>query len=292
MSSMTKTFLIFLSLFFYSIAARTQNLNDDCENATDITSEMFSSNEFRMCNTVNGSVHAGWGSNVDRFEHATVDALHYNSENCIGYTSSTTDEYPDLWYKSSLHSEGNMLQQVYLLVYDTIQMAVYIGKCGQLYQSQCFTLTPMDSLLWIGLSLENIPHDVNDQIYIQLKMPPGSTSGFNMCFSDMLVADSYYFSYGRPAITKESSDMIYGKPGWKRINVSPKMAKEEIMIRSDDPVISYDIIDMLGRTRIVGNEKGYTLKQSLEKLPDGVYVLKAKSVHGLAVRKFGHFGHW
>jgi hypothetical protein len=289
---MTKLLLISLLVCISFLPAWTQNINDDCENAMDITSELFTYNEFRMCTSMLGTIHAGWGAKEDRFEKATVDGLHYNSDYCNGYTSTTTDAYPDLWYKINNHNEGNALQQVYLTFSDTIQIAVYFGRCEQLYQSQCFTLTPLDSSLFMGFQIEFVPHEISDAMYIQVKMPQHENSNFKMCFSDIAMSDTYFFQYGRPALTKESSEMIYGKPGWTRFTVSPGLARDDIILRSSEQVIDYEILDITGNVQLTGLEKGYKINQPIENIPGGFFILKARTEHGVAIRRFWHGHDW
>ena len=279
-------------MFICYLQAWSQNINDDCENAMDITSQLFTYNEFRMCTSMMGTIHAGWGDKDDRFDHATVDGLHYNSDYCNGYTSTTTDAYPDLWYKITQHSEANTLQQVYLTFSDTIQIAVYFGRCEQLYQSQCFTLTPLDSSLFMGFQIEFIPHEISDAMYIQVKMPQHENPNFKMCFSDIAPTDNYFFQYGRPAITRESSEMIYGTPGWLRFTVSPALARDDIILRSSEPVTDYEISDITGNVKLSGSEKGYKINQPIENIPGGFYVLKARTDHGIAIRRFWHGHNW
>ena len=104
---MTKTNLIlFLLVAWFPLTA--QQANDDCENATDITSEIFNAQTWGFCNSATGLVAQSYGSLTADINQPTVDPLVYGSQDCTGYTVETTDHYPDLWYKSTL-AEQNVI---------------------------------------------------------------------------------------------------------------------------------------------------------------------------------------
>src|SRR5688500_11905103 len=107
---MSRLFLI-LSYLIYQSTLSAQSQNDNCENATDITTEIFQFEDFGDCNTFIGTLHPGFGLVTDHVDQATVDAPVYSSQECIGYTTETTDHFPDLWYKTTLQTEGVIYYQ-------------------------------------------------------------------------------------------------------------------------------------------------------------------------------------
>src|SRR5688572_29375940 len=121
---MSRSILVFSYLIFW-MTLSAQNQNDNCENATDITPEIFHFDEWGDCNSIIGTLHAGFGLVTDQVDQPTVDAPVYSSQECIGYTHETTDHYPDLWYKTTFQEEGVLYyQQVFLNVGDTVQLSI------------------------------------------------------------------------------------------------------------------------------------------------------------------------
>ncbi len=267
---------------------RAQNLNDNCENATDITSEIFNFSEYsESCNSINGTLHIAFGSITDSADHPTVDAPVYSSQGCIGYKPETTDEYPDLWYKSTLHdAESIYFQNAFFWGGDTIQVAVYYGHCGALFQSQCFTLSYADSTYWQGAVIEYYPHHPDDDIYIQIKVPPQYNDFVGMCFSDGSSGIIYYsFVYDRPAGTN-GTNQVNSLSHHLPIIIYPNPSNNRINIQAEDPILSYSIADLQGKVK--RNDKGTTNHESvnLSDLPVGMYVITVRTEMGMGMSKF------
>jgi hypothetical protein len=279
------TFILSILLIWQNV--RAQNVNDNCENATDITSQIFNFSGFpELCNSVIGTVHDSYGLVPDIVDHSTVDMSIYSSQECIGYQPETTNEYPDIWYKSTGQGGNPIIQNVYFWGGDTIQIAVYYGQCGALFQSQCFTLTFADSAYWQGVWLEYFPHHIDDDMYIQIKTPSHYNDYIGMCFSVGYFSTIYYnFGYDRPAGTNginHVNPFTHHLP----IGISPNPANNWIDIQTDDPIIAYSVTDLLGKVRLTGNGNSNRTLANLSDLPFGTYVVTVRTEAGMGIRKF------
>lgn len=265
-----------------------QSLNDNCENATDITAELFNFSNFpESCNSIIGTNHISFAYISDFADHPTVDAPVYSSQGCIGYKPETTDDYPDIWYKSKLHDDQSIyFQNVFFWGGDTIQIAVYFGQCGALYQSQCFTLSYADSVYWQGALLEYYPHNPGDDIYIQIKVPPQYNDFVGMCFSDGEFGVIYYnFVYDRPAGTNGINQLnllSHHLP----IIIYPNPSNNLISIQADDPILSYSIADLQGIVRFKNKGTKNHESVNISELPIGMYVITVRTEMGMGMSKF------
>lgn len=277
---------VLLLMLFWSLA-RAQNVNDNCENAIDITPQIFNFSGFpEICNSVIQVPHDSYGWVTDFVDQPTVDVPVYSSQGCIGYQTETTDEYPDIWYKTTSRGGNPISQNVLFLGGDTIQIAVYYGQCGALFQSQCFTLTFADSAYWQGVWLEYFPHQSGDDMYIQIKTPAHYNDFIGMCFSNGYFSTIYYsFAYDRPAGTSGINQL---KPFTHQlpISINPNPATQWIDIQADDPIVSYSITDYQGKIRIAGNGISNSASVSLSHLPNGMYVVTVRTEVGMGIRKF------
>ncbi len=284
-------FTFILSCFFSLQLVEAQNLNDNCENATDITQEIFHYIELPDdCNSINGTTHRSFGSVTDSVSNPTVDTPVYNSQGCIGYKQETTDHYPDLWYKSTFH-DGTYLfaQSFFLWAGDTVQVAIYYGQCGNLFQSQCFTLTYLDSLYWQGAWIEYYPHNVGDDIYIQLKVPPQYHDVVEICFSDEYWIPGsglmYYFNYNNPADTLGTTSLI-SIDRHSPIFIFPNPANSLINIRSDEEILTYSVTDIHGKIWLTAHIKNNIESISVSDLPSGMYIITVRTEKGIGVSKY------
>ncbi len=273
-------------IFFWTLV-RAQNVNDNCENAIDITPQIFNFSGFpEVCNSVILTIHDSNGWVSDFVDHPTVDAPIYSSQGCIGYQPITTDEYPDIWYKATGQGGNPIVQNVFFSGGDTIQVAVYYGQCGALFQSQCFTLTFGDSAYWQGVWLEYFPHQSDDDMYIQIKTPAHYNDFLGMCFSNGYFSTIYYsFPYDRPAGTSginQLNHLAHHLP----ISIYPNPTTEWINIQADDPIVSYSITDCLGKVRMAGNGNSNSASVSLSHLSNGIYVVTVGTEIGMGRRKF------
>lgn len=281
--------VLFVLFSWHAVIA--QNLNDNCENATDVTQEVFHYLPFpESCNSIIGTLHAQHGLVLDSIDSPSVDDPVYRSQGCIGYKTETTDSYPDLWYKSTFH-DGNYLfaQSFFLWAGDTVQVAIYYGQCGNLFQSQCFTLTYLDSLYWQGTWIEYFPHDVGDDIYIQLKVPPRYHDVVEICFSDdYWIPGSglmYYFNYNTPADPLDTTSLI-SIDRHAPITIFPNPANSLINIRSDEEIVAYSVNDNQGKIWLKSNTKNNLETISVSDLPPGMYVITLRTELGIGLSKF------
>ena len=287
---MYRVVVILLTFFSWQLMS-AQNLNDNCENAIDITQQIFHYVGFpESCNSIDGIPHNQHGLVIDSIENPTVDGPVYSSQGCIGYKTETTDHYPDLWYKSTF-SEGDYLfaQSLFLYAGDTIQIAIYYGQCGALFQSKCFTLTFLDSIYWQGAWIEYYPHNVEDDIYIQLKVPQHYHDVIQICFSDdKWIPGSglmYYFNYDTPADTLGTTG-LNTIDKYSSIAIFPNPTNSWIKIRTEEEFINYSITDIHGKIWLTGNRKNSLEPIQLSDLAAGMYVIIVRTDKGIEVNKF------
>lgn len=286
---MGRLIISFFMLFFLS-SIRSQNPNDNCENAIDITQQVFHYLEFpESCNSIIGTLHSQHGFVSDSIDHISVDDQIYGSQNCIGYQPETTDQYPDIWYKVNFHDWQNIeAQSFFLWAGDTVQVAIYYGQCGSLFQSHCFTLTYLDSTYWQGAWIKYYPHNPEDNIYIQLKFPPQYHDVFEVCFSSDVwvpgVGVQYYFEYDRPATTQGGA--ILSPVKYIPIEILPNPTNNWIQIRSDDEILSYSITGLQGKVWLDG--KGHKKDESIfiSSFSSGMYIITVKTAAGLGISRF------
>ena len=287
---MIRLTLVLIYLFVGHLG-NSQNLNDSCENAIDITNELFHYLEDpESCNSIIGTLHNQNGLVVDSIGNVSVDVPSYNSQGCIGYKTETTNQYPDLWYKSTFNERDYLFaQSLFLYAGDTIQIAVYYGQCGALFQSQCFTLSYSDSIYWQGAWIEYYPHNIEDDIYIQIKVPSQYHDLVAMCFSDdKWIPGSgvmYYFDYDTPADT-------FGTTGLNSIEehssiaVFPNPTNSWINIRTEERLIDYSITDMQGKIWLARNRINSREPIQISELSSGMYVINVRTEKGIGTNKF------
>ena len=252
-----------------------QNSNDDCENATDITYAIYNDSIW------SGDVFVG-----DLIQNPSVDGAVYGSSGCWGYTEVTSDLFPDIWYKCTLQANHSYVQSIYISSEDTVQIASYFGTCGNLFQSECYTIPPVDTFFDHFISLDYIPHNINHDMYIQVKMP---TSANGTHFGMLIYYPFYlfvtlYFQYSEPATTGNTG-LKNPKEEINPIKVFPNPASNAITIKSKDVIQNIEWLNLNGTTLLKSTAYSNTATQDISFLSSGLYWVKICTSKGMAISK-------
>lgn len=283
---MRKTIGVLLCFFLALTFGWSQNSNDNCENAIDISSQLFVYAEPFSCGYKGAPVDS-YGSLELEMQNPTIDSLQYNSQQCIGYTDQTNDTYPDVWFKSDLHNNHYIEQSVFISYTDTLQVALYYGQCGNLFQSQCFTLSKDDSLLVQPLDFENYSHHQEDNLFIQIKTLPGHPNYVAMCFTIGLYKYDWEnsFDYSRPAITILTSDYSSILDPSTPARIYPNPAQNEIIIEAKDIIQNFELLDMMGLIIVKSSPQCIKTTQDISFLTSGMYWVRIKTAKGWTASK-------
>jgi hypothetical protein len=249
-----------------------QPVNDNCENALDITSIAFNS-QF-------GEDFYAWTD----FAGATVDPLNYGSSNCFGHSLTTTPSFPDVWLKSTLNINSTLSQGILFWGEpDTFEIATYYGTCGNLFQSECYT--NYDSIMY-GIIFSYFPHDSAHSMYFQLKAPRDITPGFQMQFTQVYILSFLYFEYDTPADTNSTTSTNFSLNTKPDIKLFPSPSRDELTIESSDLIERMAIISLTGN--IITYEKVNSDKSSIDvsSLSPGMYMLRIETNKGWGVQHF------
>jgi hypothetical protein len=256
-----------------SLAAQPEN--DHCENALDITPFAFNRLDY-----LDYFVSTG-------FSGATVDASNYGSSNCWGYAESTTPAYPDVWLKSTLQADAHLVQFYTFYGVDTFQISTYIGTCSNLFQNDCYTVAPDDTLLQYGVTLNYIPHDSAHALYFQIKAPVSSTNVIDIHIHyEIYYSFTYYFAYSTPASTSNTSSTNTAAGISPVIRLFPSPASDEITLESTDEIKNLEVTNLTGNRMLFDKVNYHKTILDISTLSPGMYYMRIETNNGWAIRNF------
>lgn len=255
----------------------TQPANDNCENAIDITPYVFQQDSFFICGP-GGLAFDAHGYAYGSLSNATLDPMMYNSQECQGVLSETTASYPDIWFKSTLNSSSIVVQKILFYGQDSLQLAIYYGQCGSLFQSQCFTSG--SEIDYVSAELYSYPHNSSDDIYFQVKSPPHSTWFVGLCFTEDIsyLHLVFQFSYDRPASTILTSIENDSKKAGE-LFIYPNPSQDMIYMHSYERIYAVEIFNQLGQV-LKHNDTSQAIDVS--DFAPGLYYLKAYTSSGIS----------
>lgn len=270
-----RNLFIIICIACFTINLFGQPVNDNCENALDITSIAF-------------NLEAYEDLFVDtEFSGATVDPLNYTSNYCYGYSGMTTSAFPDVWLKSTVQIGASLAQGVQAWGVDTFEIATYFGTCGNLFQNDCYT-TPLEDTLWPhAFTLTYFPHDSAHSMYFQLKAPPDFNGHIGLQFFEGIgYLLLLYFQYDNPADTNTTTATDFSPTTKPVIKLFPSPAKEEITIESSEIINQYILISSTGQPIENKTVNSGKFKVDASSLSPGIYFLRVETNNGWGIRSF------
>jgi hypothetical protein len=267
--------ILVLSLLALSEEGKTQPVNDDCENAIDITPFAFN------------AIDAYDYFITTQFSGATVDGSNYGSNYCFGYTENTTPSFPDVWLKTTLQASANLVQFYSFYGVDTLQISTYIGTCSSLFQNDCYTFFPEDTLFQYGATLHYIPHDTAHALYFQIKAPETSTNSIEIhIHTGIAYTSTFYFTYSNPAVTNNTTSTNKVNRSTPDIRLFPMPVKDAFTIESTDEITLLEVYNMTGKRMVYEKLNSHSATIGLSQLSSGMYFLKIETKNGWAIRNF------
>lgn len=260
-------YLLICIISLISLSSVGQAPNDDCSTATDLGVLDLSWSGGCFDGTIYWSTMA-----FDSNAIASPSIPYYSMNGCLGYTTSTTTNADDIWYKF-----GSWIHTIKFRVYsnDTVHINFYYGTgCSSLLPSRCFTYQPSytDTSIEFYASTDTI----NEYNYIQLSgVSPGDDIEIVFCMKTWTLSTAV--AYGTININTGLFNDNFNEASIKSM---PNPATDLITLSGNIEMGSKLVMfDLLGN-EIFNQTFDKDLKQysiCAEKLSSGIYFWKVIS---------------